>query len=157
LFKIYLDCEVALLPPELVRKRFWSKKYPICLKKIKLLSKSSLLNESTTVAINENNSNEIDEENQLILFARCDREKEEWFNLFKKASKNQLPSSDDYMKSLALNKTVDNSNDSTKNSNEQIVVNHEKTLKFLNVFLLRAFSGTIFVFLFKLFQSYFSY
>ena len=85
----------------------------------------------------------------MILFARCDREKEEWFNLFKKASKTQFLSSADYMKSLNLNikaehsKPLDNScdasNDSLKNLNEP--TNHERTLKFLNVFLLRAFSG----------------
>lgn len=32
------DCECSILPSELVRKRYWSKKYPLCLKNVKLQS-----------------------------------------------------------------------------------------------------------------------
>lgn len=173
-FLFSLDCEVIITPTELVRKRFWSKKYPICLKKIKLISKSSSVNETTSTTASDNNLVTKDDDkffldNQLILFARCDREKEEWFNLFKKASKNQLPSSYDYMKSTNVlntsntkttNQKTDNSlisNDiassdypSQKITNEQSdkqhseqKIDHEKTLKFLNIFLMRSFSGML--------------
>lgn len=107
LLKYWKDCEVVILPTRLCRKRYWSKKYPICLKGVKLLgtkggitttaSSSSLQqteaqpNTSTATASN-NSSNLLREEsttssseldmNTLVLFGRTDREKEEWFNLF---------------------------------------------------------------------------
>ncbi len=169
------DCEVSILPKELVRKRYWSKKYPICLKNVKLLSKTS----TTDTPIDNITPTDCDEkllpENHLILIARCDREKEEWFNLFRKASKNELPSSNDYMKPSttttasttsstpppvlkkaesgktdnlsftyeASNETVSLKNNieaTSKLNNELIVQNYEKTLKFLNAFLLRTFA-----------------
>ena len=66
------------------------------MKNVKLLNCSSA---STTDPVIDNDSKITENETELILFARADREKEEWFNLFKKASKSQLPSSYDYMKS----------------------------------------------------------
>jgi hypothetical protein len=102
------------LPSELVRKRYWSKKYPLCLKGVKLLnSKSSLFNESSvvkpsasvnrslnlTTELNESldsSSSSLLDPNTLILFARTDREKEEWFKLLKKASAKKLLDSNHY-------------------------------------------------------------
>lgn len=129
-------CEVFILPKELVRKRYWSKKYPLCIKGAKLLNaKTHALNQSissnsiasiekqTSVSSNSLNRNisnlnirdSMEFENDdpimvgqqldqgtLILFGRCDREKEEWFKLFKKSSKNQLMDSSQYIK---LNKS----------------------------------------------------
>ncbi|RMZ94273.1 testis-expressed sequence 2 isoform X1 [Brachionus plicatilis] len=77
------DSQVSLLPSQLCRKRYWSKKYPICIKKCRLLNKKT---DSET-------------ETELILFARTDREKEEWFSLFKKSSSKQLLSSEHYRSS----------------------------------------------------------
>lgn len=102
------------MPSELVRKRYWSKKYPLCLKGVKLLnSKSSLFNESSvvkpstsvnrslnlTTELNESldsSSSSLLDPNTLILFARTDREKEEWFKLLKKASAKKLLDSNHY-------------------------------------------------------------
>lgn len=101
------------MPNELVRKRYWSKKYPLCLKGVKLLnSKSSLFNEGSvkpspslnrslnlTTELNESldsSSSSLLDPNTLILFARTDREKEEWFKLLKKASAKKLLDSNHY-------------------------------------------------------------
>ena len=50
----------------------------------------------------------------LVLFARTDREKEEWFNLFKKSSSNRLLDSVHYLKQ---NKTTRSSSNKTINVN----------------------------------------
>ena len=102
------------MPNELVRKRYWSKKYPLCLKGVKLLnSKSSLFNEGSikpSASVNrslnlstelndsslDSSSSSLLDPNTLILFARTDREKEEWFKLLKKASAKKLLDSNHY-------------------------------------------------------------
>ncbi|GFU39020.1 testis-expressed protein 2 [Nephila pilipes] len=96
---------VELLPLGLAKKRLWSKKYPICLRipnpKQSVLSSfakdfpdSSMPTKATVrkespikryiPRINENN------EVVLYLFARTDREKDLWYNRFKKASRIKL-------------------------------------------------------------------
>ena len=116
------DCECFILPSQLVRKRYWSKKYPVCLKGVTCTSgiksadkfvhrKSSLSYENTTKIINQSlnsiltnpaeQTTPIDSEQHqqmlsldsstLILFFRNDREKEEWFKLFKKSAAKSLP------------------------------------------------------------------
>jgi hypothetical protein len=93
------NCDVSLLPQGLVRKRYWSKKYPVCLRGVKLLSTKI----ATASNINSNEEQEKEENGQLdrstlILFARTDREKEEWFRLFKKSSCRRLLDSNHYLK-----------------------------------------------------------
>ncbi|XP_059476550.1 testis-expressed protein 2 isoform X2 [Neocloeon triangulifer] len=100
-------CTIKLLPDGLARKRMWSKKYPICI----MLRRDSRIG----ITIPENDSfkevvddhaedEEFEEENsedetfclvtnsmvdqqQLILFARTDREKDEWLRRLVAASK----------------------------------------------------------------------
>jgi hypothetical protein len=120
-------CEVFILPRELVRKRYWSKKYPLCIKGARLqngksfnqsMSSNSISNLDNNKSMNRNTSSlnisgvqsdspEIEDQlnmsqqldqGTLILFGRCDREKEEWFKLFKKSSKQQLMDSKQYLK-----------------------------------------------------------
>ena len=109
------DAEVHLMPERLCRKRYWSKKYPMCLRGLKLLR---LLQQQKTIE-NANADNSDDalntstsgkspsssaaavatkqlESDTLILFARTDREKEDWFCLFARASHRQLPDSRTY-------------------------------------------------------------
>jgi hypothetical protein len=118
---------------ELVRKRYWSKKYPICLTGVKQLNikfnankNDSISTSTSSIRLSSNLSRnfgnisssspasqrssvdlEDDELNSasvslppemLVLFARTDREKEEWFNLFKKSSSNKLADSIHYLK-----------------------------------------------------------
>ncbi|GBN35634.1 Testis-expressed protein 2 [Araneus ventricosus] len=96
---------VELLPVGLAKKRLWSKKYPICLRipnhKQSVLSNfakdvvDSAVPTKTTgrkespikkciPRINENN------EVVLYLFSRTDREKDLWYNRFKRASRLKL-------------------------------------------------------------------
>ena len=126
---------MSLLPKELVRKRYWSKKYPLCLKGVKQLNNTfnnnkheihaststSSIRLSTSLTRNLNNvslsssasnaelGNSGDDEDTnkscnnlpadiLVLFARTDREKEEWFKLFKKSAAKTLLDSMHYLK-----------------------------------------------------------
>ncbi|GFQ98473.1 testis-expressed protein 2 [Trichonephila clavata] len=96
---------VELFPMGLAKKRLWSKKYPICLRIpnpkqsvlsnfAKDLTDSSVSTKATgrkespvkryIPRINENN------EVVLYLFARTDRDKDLWYNRFKKASRIKL-------------------------------------------------------------------
>ncbi|CAF0990777.1 unnamed protein product [Brachionus calyciflorus] len=127
------ECDLSLLPEKLCRKRYWSKKYPICLKNIKLLNKKM----EATGEINEN---------CLILFARTDREKEEWFNLFRKASSRNLLNSSHYRKSYEL--PVDRLVSQEKGAQRDLNVGtqteesflYESSLTFMNTFLIRIFA-----------------
>lgn len=92
---------MVILPSKLCRKRYWSKKYPICLKGVKLQNSkrgATNITSSSTTPPNDDTSKstastprdentsiitELDN-STLILFARTDREKEEWYNLFRK-------------------------------------------------------------------------
>lgn len=108
-------CEVSILPKELCRKRYWSKKYPICLKGVKLLSKKcsngDLLNPANSSEDQDKSNKDLDI-NTLILFSRTDREKEEWFNLFRKASSKNLLDSAHYTKQKKVNLCKENSQSS---------------------------------------------
>ncbi|ELT97380.1 hypothetical protein CAPTEDRAFT_98974, partial [Capitella teleta] len=70
------NSKVFLLPNGLIKKRLWSKKYPICIIPCKH-SRSSDLN-----GADDSSSSSISEEVQIFLFGRTCREKEEWFRRF---------------------------------------------------------------------------
>ena len=150
------DCEVFILPKELVRKRYWSKKYPICIRGAKLqngkqfnqsMSSNSITNLDNNKSMNRNtsslnissgqsDSSALDDQlnisqqldpGTLILFGRCDREKEEWFKLFKKSSKQQLMDSKQYLKlnrsssSIKKRGSISSTTTTTTNDNTSIV------------------------------------
>lgn len=89
---------VFLLPTDLVRKRWWSKKYPICIeipspssKQTKTSFGQSLSSNDIALSSSESRSNissslssrDTDKKTVVIyLFARAAREKEEWFRRF---------------------------------------------------------------------------
>lgn len=88
---------IFLLPPGLVKKRVWSKKYPICIAlaregtKSKNSSKGSTSNSSTISDPKEEMGFEIVTEEKcdsaiLYLFARTGREKEDWYKRFHAAT-----------------------------------------------------------------------
>ena len=193
---------MSLLPKELVRKRYWSKKYPLCLKGLKQLnnkftSSTSAMRLSTSLSRNlsnisssssasqlpsgKKNSIDLDDDelsphannslpsDTLVLFARTDREKEEWFNLFKKSSSKKLLDSIHYLKQnktkTSVKSTVNssppettetNSLPSVLNNNGECVSNANATtaqtqtetsqlslnssLTFMNTFLIRLFA-----------------
>jgi hypothetical protein len=162
------DCQVNILPNELVRKRYWSKKYPICLKNIKLQSKNNIKSSSSSsyqldlndiLLDNNTTTTTTNENNTLILFARTDREKEEWFKLFKKSSAKSLLDSLTYLNnqisksesSLLLNdnnnnsneiednNTDDNNNNTISTQTDQTLI-YDTSLNFMNTFLIRIFS-----------------
>ena len=133
----------------MTRKRYWSKKYPICLKNVKLLNPKSTFIEKSKVTSSlstnfispspnsnsqgvlnssiqpndENSSLNIDnaspantsllDSNTLILFSRTDREKEEWFRLFKKSAAKTLSDSNEFLK-----RKKSSSQTQKRNSNE---------------------------------------
>ncbi|KAK3586700.1 hypothetical protein CHS0354_039172 [Potamilus streckersoni] len=73
--------KILLLPPGLVKKRLWSKKYPIC---VILARKETIHHFATNGSTDSEHGFElIDEQNcessVLYLFARTNREKEDWF------------------------------------------------------------------------------
>ena len=80
--------QICLLPTQLVKKRLWSKKYPICI---------ALANVPYEDHKPLNNSDDlVDEDKQtlLYLFARTGREKEEWYRRCLAASQSvPLPTS----------------------------------------------------------------
>ncbi|XP_041363565.1 testis-expressed protein 2-like [Gigantopelta aegis] len=87
---------VFLLPPGLVKKRIWSKKYPIVIALRDLGTKSSIKDGSASVTPTtdpDSGFELVDQErcdNSIIyLFARTGREKEEWFKCFQAAACNQ--------------------------------------------------------------------
>jgi hypothetical protein len=115
------DAEITILPKELCRKRYWSKKYPLCLSRVKLISLkrtnnnldvsasagSSPSSSSSLQNLANHSSNNLDEHGKreldsstLILFARTDREKEEWFKLFKKSAARKLLDSSHYLRQM---------------------------------------------------------
>lgn len=81
---------VFLQPDGLVKKRVWSKKYPICIALKKKGSKETSQNPET-LPESDQGFEIIDKDNCdpsiLYLFARTCREKEEWFKKFESASK----------------------------------------------------------------------
>lgn len=131
--------KVQILPSELCRKRYWAKKYPLCLSGVKLVSSSStqykpvqtpvshvmhskLASSASVGSVNSiaesgavsgdstlptsptASANLISKEGTqlesgtLILFARTDREKEEWFKLFNKSCAKKLQDSSHFSK-----------------------------------------------------------
>ena len=99
--------KVYLKPDGLVKKRVWSKKYPICINLDKndpsTPGKSTTNNSSSSALTEEQKSSaknlgfeiiskESCSKNILYIFARTGREKEEWFRRFEAASSgNPLP------------------------------------------------------------------
>jgi hypothetical protein len=113
----------------LCRKRYWSKKYPLCLSGVKLISLRKTTNSNVslevaggtfngspsasspnllTTAGHDDSSNTLNnsaskkelDNSTLILFARTDREKEEWYKLFKKSAGKKLLDSAHYLKQM---------------------------------------------------------
>uniref|UniRef100_A0A0L8GX32 SMP-LTD domain-containing protein n=1 Tax=Octopus bimaculoides TaxID=37653 RepID=A0A0L8GX32_OCTBM len=91
------SCRVFLLPAGLVKKRLWSKKYPICIdltrnsacKSAPSLQKKPLKDNASSPSTDmgfEVISTELLNPTILYLFARTGREKEEWYNRFHAAS-----------------------------------------------------------------------
>ncbi|KAL3877912.1 hypothetical protein ACJMK2_035554 [Sinanodonta woodiana] len=73
--------KVLLLPPGLVKKRLWSKKYPICVIHAR---KENMQHATTNGSTDSEHGFEIIDEQKcesslLYLFARTNREKEDWF------------------------------------------------------------------------------
>ncbi|XP_013384366.1 testis-expressed protein 2 [Lingula anatina] len=90
------DSRVFLLPQGLVKKRVWSKKYPLCIKLSKAgdaLSKQMSPQSSTEDPYDAKGSGfevvtkEACDDSVLYLFARSGREKEEWYWRFDAATK----------------------------------------------------------------------
>ena len=69
---------VLLIPENLVKKRLWSKKYPICL----CLPKEQCSGTSLGCEVSDTKNKPI----KIYLFARCTRDKEEWFRRFEAAA-----------------------------------------------------------------------
>lgn len=130
---------MIILPAKLCRKRFWSKKYPICLKRVKLLNSkglghsnsiasdiTSIGHSSTSTTPREENNNTLVheplEKNTLILFARTDREKEEWYNLFRKASAKKLQDSMEYLKKKRSQQMLSTSHSVTSTTSGSLAV-----------------------------------
>ena len=90
-------CQVYLLPDGLVKKRLWSKKYPICIelpkKGMSVEKKDPEQVRMTDLDAKEWGFDVVKKEEcddqVLYLFARTGREKEEWFWKFELASKYQ--------------------------------------------------------------------
>lgn len=86
---------ISLVPPGLVKKRMWSKKYPICVvlaktgSKIehKLKKEGSVENELAKGMGYEVIAPEVCDDSVLFLFARTGREKESWFRRLDAASR----------------------------------------------------------------------
>ncbi|XP_061741167.1 testis-expressed protein 2-like [Nerophis ophidion] len=76
------DCKVTLEPTGLARKRFWNKKYPICI----TLAGGKTEEESVTAGQEmEEGAKRNTLPVNLYLFANTGREKEEWFQYFQSA------------------------------------------------------------------------
>ena len=86
---------VLLQPPELIRKRMWSKKYPVCLALAEKGTKTvpDALVDSSDIAETESGFQVVSEEacdsSVLYLFARTSREKEEWYRRFQAATEGK--------------------------------------------------------------------
>ena len=84
--------KVDLLPPGLVRKRLWSKKYPICII-LKKLGNKKVIKDPTAQGAKalgfEVLPQELCEDGLLFLFARTGREKEEWYRRLEAATTAQ--------------------------------------------------------------------
>ena len=83
--------KIMLLPAGLVKKRVWSKKYPIC---IALAKPGSKMQKRYSVDTDdmmdlgfEVVSKDVCDDSLLFLFTRTGREKEEWYRRFEAASK----------------------------------------------------------------------
>ena len=141
------------------RKRYWSKKYPLCIKGVKLLSRkrdrANNYLETTNNNINltpstppqsslsSNNlttitSGNLDDSSTLILFGRTDREKEEWYKLFKKAAANKLLDSVHYLKLQARAK-ANSVNDGLK---KEVISSFAPSLVDLNSRIQLSYSAT---------------
>lgn len=86
------DSRVFLLPPGLVKKRIWSKKYPICIALANTSLKKEDLDKERTPDTDD--GFEIITEQKcdtgvLYLFARTCREKEDWYKRFDAASRGK--------------------------------------------------------------------
>jgi len=156
------NSSVEILPSELCRKRFWSKKYPLFLSGVKLVSSSAppptSPNSNTTSPTNSTPDSSFNtpqrapsfdtklEPDKLILFARTDREKEEWFKLFNKSAAKHLPNSlyskrpviDSVVTNLTPTTTSTSTNLNYSTSNDKIIYrlnessNEAKTGELLN-------------------------
>jgi hypothetical protein len=139
------NATIQILPVELCRKRYWSKKYPLCLSGVKLVSSTHpplASPTSSTASIPDMNGHtpprlssatsfetKLLEPDTLILFARTDREKEEWFKLFNKSAAKHLPAStyakrpvaDSVVTNLTANTSATASNFSYSTSNDKII------------------------------------
>ncbi len=84
---------VMLLPQGLVKKRLWSKKYPICIVLPAQASKTAGLKNldisgAAAGVLDDDDGMDIPTETRLYLFGRTCRDKEEWFYRFLAASQN---------------------------------------------------------------------
>ena len=91
---------VFLQPPGLVKKRVWSKKYPICLALAETGTKIKNIGDSSVDAVScgEGSRNDLGfeliseekcESSVLFLFARTGKEKEEWYRRFQSATQGK--------------------------------------------------------------------
>lgn len=87
---------IFLLPPGLVKKRLWSKKYPICIALAKpgrrqsdSSTKSESSTKSDTVTGFEVVTEQKCEESVICLFARTPRDKEDWYKRLDAAAKGK--------------------------------------------------------------------
>ena len=86
---------VFLLPPGLVRKRLWSKKYPICIalahgaasSPIEKIPPSETPEDENQPVISDGSGARGTESALLFLFGRTGREKEEWYRRFQAAAR----------------------------------------------------------------------
>ena len=76
--------QICLLPTQLVKKRLWSKKYPICIALANVDFELKEDDELSSTLVNGLADGLVDEDKQtlLYLFARTGREKEEWYRRF---------------------------------------------------------------------------
>ncbi|XP_064627128.1 testis-expressed protein 2-like isoform X2 [Lineus longissimus] len=101
--------KIVLLPPELVKKRLWSKKYPVCIylksgnngkSNVKVDSRHSPSKTHESVSPSESFDEDAEKDFEIVskescnevvlyLFARTTREKEEWYRRFEAASRGK--------------------------------------------------------------------
>ena len=96
IFQRFLDlssCTVYLMPEKLVKKRLWSKKYPICIQtktsssiEEKVMSQSTAEGAEDAKELGYEMINHDNRDGKFYLFGRTSREKEEWYRRFTAAS-----------------------------------------------------------------------
>ena len=86
-FDLY-GSQLSLLPAGLVRKRLWSKKYPLCITLSKTGVKKVAQSSSSDSDSQQlsNSPTETSRQRKIILFARTNREKEEWYRRLQAAT-----------------------------------------------------------------------